>query len=131
MYAKFSKPLEETTKKQCTKQMRDKNLFLEVNVSGTEPNSSVIINCHGGKEAKILEKTLETNYPISKYDFSKEVDNIFTENKVLPPKVEVTLKKKEEQEKITVKNKPKKEQTENENDEVEEAKKLLDKVFEN
>lgn len=131
MYAKFSKPLEETTKKQCTKQMRDKNLFLEVNVSGTEPNSSVIINCHGGKEAKILEKTLETNYPISKYDFSKEVDNIFTENKVLPPKVEVTLKKKEEQEKITVKNKPKKEQTEKENDEVEEAKKLLDKVFEN
>ncbi len=49
-YVSFSKALEESTKKQSTIQLREVDLFLEINVTGIEPNSLVQINCHGGEK---------------------------------------------------------------------------------
>jgi len=83
-YAKFSKPLEESTKKQCTLQLRDKNLFLEVNVSGTGVGALVQLNCHGGQEAIKLKKIIDENYPEETYDFSVEFDQIYSKETTLP-----------------------------------------------
>jgi hypothetical protein len=83
LYAKFSKPLEESTKKQCTLQLRDMNLFLEVNVSGTSPESLVQLNCHGGQEAIKLKEIIDENYPEESYDFSVEFDQIYDKEEPL------------------------------------------------
>ena len=72
IYANFSKQLDESTKKQCTLQLRDKNIFLEINVTGMEPGSMVQINCHGGKEAKDLQDILNKIYPKDDYDLKSE-----------------------------------------------------------
>ncbi|MHA1109535.1 MAG: AAA family ATPase [Promethearchaeota archaeon] len=67
-YISFSKALDESTKKQSTIQLREADLFLEINVTGIEPNSLVQINCHGGRKAITLRKLLEENYPKENYD---------------------------------------------------------------
>lgn len=67
-YVNFSKALEESTKKQSTIQLREPDLFLEINVTGIDPNSLVQINCHGGRKAVQLRKLLEENYPKENYD---------------------------------------------------------------
>ncbi len=67
-FANFSKALEESTKKQSTIQLREVDLFLEINVTGLEPNSMVQVNCHGGRKAIELRKILEENYPRENYD---------------------------------------------------------------
>jgi MoxR-like ATPase len=77
LYARFSGPLEESCRKICTLQLREKNLYLEINVTGMEPSSLVQINCYGGKEARELEKVLEKNYPTKNYDFDVEADKVY------------------------------------------------------
>ena len=83
VYAKFSKPLDDSTKKQCTLQLRDKNLFLEVNVSGTGQGALVQLNCHGGEEAIKLKKIIDENYPEETFDFSVEFDQIYSKETIL------------------------------------------------
>ena len=67
-FIRFSKALEESTKKQSTIQLREADLFLQINVTGTTPNSLVQINCHGGRKALALKKLLEETYPKENYD---------------------------------------------------------------
>jgi len=73
LYRQFSEMREETTKSICTKQLRDRNLFLEINVTGTDPLSPVQIECHGGKEAIELKNILESKYPEKEYNFETEL----------------------------------------------------------
>lgn len=70
----FSQALQETTQKPCTKQMRTRDLYLEVNVNGLEPKSQVQLSCYGGAAAKDLEKELADQYPEETYDFSVELE---------------------------------------------------------
>jgi len=67
-FINFSRALEESTKQQRTIQLREPDLFLEINVTGIEPNSLVQINCHGGKKAVFLKKLLEETYPKENYE---------------------------------------------------------------
>lgn len=68
MFFSFSKALENSVQKQSTMQLREPDVFLEINITGLEPNSLVHINCHGGKKAITLKNLLEENYPRDSYD---------------------------------------------------------------
>lgn len=79
-FADFGEALEETTKHQCTKQMRTRNLYLEVNVNGTSPSSQVQLFCYGGKRAKELENALLAEYPEEDFEFSVEVETLYDQD---------------------------------------------------
>ena len=85
MFYSFSRALEESTKKQSMIQLRDTDLFLEINVTGLEPNSLVHINCHGGKKAVSLKKLLEDNYPRENYDVTLSTEEFSVLNQPSEP----------------------------------------------
>ncbi len=96
-FMSFSKALEESTKRQSTIQLREADLFLEINVTGVEPNSLVQINCHGGRKAINLRKILEETYPKDEYDVTLSTEEFISslsqpmstqtlENNPKPPK---------------------------------------------
>jgi MoxR-like ATPase len=91
-YASFSKALEESTKKQSTIQLREADLFLEINVTGIEPNSLVQINCHGGRKAIALRKLLEENYPKENYEVTLSTDEFVSKlNQPVTPTTTVKI----------------------------------------
>ncbi|MHA1728669.1 MAG: AAA family ATPase, partial [Promethearchaeota archaeon] len=122
MYAKFSKPLEESSKKQCTLQLRDQNLFLEINVTGIDQISLVQINCHGGQEAIKLREEIDENYPIETYNFSTEVDHIYEQ---IPEDFQEFLVSSDKQDKDEEKEK----KDIDEADEVDRVKDIVDEIL--